>query len=149
MDMSEQFSLALREPTGGDQVVPDPYASGMNYKRDMAAAIASKVGVGAEIGRVSSPCMDQMAAAIAEGKHCFVDSGAFNAFKAAMRAGKPGDARLDFGPIFRDPQSGRAGVQRRVNGAQKVVDSRALLAYIICVGRMAPVTGECNEELRI
>lgn len=97
--MSEQLGLSFREPTGGDQVIVFPYASGMNYRRDMAAAIESRAGLGVEISRVSRPCMDQMAAAVADGKPCFVDSGAFNAFKAKLR-GKRATAEVEFGPIF-------------------------------------------------
>jgi hypothetical protein len=96
-----QASLELREPTGGDQVTPFPYASGMSRRRDMEAAIESPAGLGTEIGELSSFGMDRIAEAIRrEKKPVFVDSGAFNAFKAAMRAGKPENARINFGPVF-------------------------------------------------
>lgn len=97
-----QASLELREATGGDQATPFPYASGMSRRRDMEAAIESPAGLGTEIGELSSFGMDRIAEAIRrEKKPVFVDSGAFNAFKRAMREGKPDAARLDFDPVFK------------------------------------------------
>jgi hypothetical protein len=96
-----QPSLELREPTGGDQVTPFPYASGMSRRRDMEAAIESPAGLGTEIGELSNFGMDRIVEAIRrEKKPVFVDSGAFNAFKRAMREGDASKARLDFAPIF-------------------------------------------------
>lgn len=95
-----QLGLTLREETGGDQVIGYPYASGMSRKRDMAAAIESPAGLGTVIQELSDAGMDRIADAVAEGKPVFVDSGAFPAFKAAMKAGRPQDARLDFEKVF-------------------------------------------------
>jgi hypothetical protein len=97
---AKQISMEFREPTGGDQVTVFPYASGMSRSRDMSAAIESAAGLGTEIGELSSPAMDKIADAIAAGKPVFVDSGAFNAFKRALREGDPGASRLDFDRVF-------------------------------------------------
>ena len=97
---SDQLGLELRAPTGGDQVVAFPYASGMSRRRDMDAAIESAAGLGTEIGELSDRGMTRIAEAVAEGKPVFVDSGAFNAFKRAMREGTPELSRLDFERVF-------------------------------------------------
>lgn len=96
----QQMTMLLREPTGGDQVIGFPYASGMSRKRDMAAAIESPAGLGTVVDELSDAGMDRIADAVAAGKPVFVDSGAFPAFKAAMKAGRPQDARLDFEKVF-------------------------------------------------
>ena len=95
-----QLGLDLREEHGGDQVIGFPYASGMSRIRDMAAAAESDAGIGAEIGELSAAGIEQLAQAIAGGKPAFVDSGAFNAFRAALRAGDRSQARMDFAPIL-------------------------------------------------
>jgi hypothetical protein len=98
----DQLDLPLREPTGGDQVVPYPYASGMSSLRDLRAALGSAVGVGVEIGKLSRNGMDAIAAALTEPlpKMVFVDSGAFNAFRRALREGDMRLARLDFNRVL-------------------------------------------------
>lgn len=121
-----QMVLELREATGGDQVIVFPYASGMSAKRDMSAAVESLAGVGAEISRVSKLGMSQIAAAVAAGKPVFVDSGAFNAFRAAMRAGKPGEARLAFGPVLAKYRE----LSRQVCEAAENYHDRALLMLV-------------------
>jgi hypothetical protein len=89
-----------RPETGGDQVIVFPYASGMSRKRDMNAAVESAAGVGTVIQEISRPGMQLVADAIAAGKPFFVDSGAFPAFRMAMKQGKPEQARLDFDKVF-------------------------------------------------
>jgi hypothetical protein len=95
-----QPDMFPRKATGGDQAVAMPYASGMSRMRDMNAAIQSGAGVGAVIQEISKPGMAVVADAISAGKPFFVDSGAFQAFKAAMKAGKPEMAHLDFDKVF-------------------------------------------------
>ena len=97
---TEQLGLELRPETGGDQVVVFPYASGMSRRRDMEAAIESAAGLGTEVGELSDAGMHRIAEAVAAGKPVFVDSGAFNAFKRAMREGTPELSRLDFDRVF-------------------------------------------------
>ncbi len=92
--------LFPRPESGGDQVIVFPYASGMSRMRDMNAAIQSAAGVGAVINELSGPGIKTVAAAIAAGKPFFIDSGAFQAFKAAMKAGKPEMAKLNFEAVF-------------------------------------------------
>lgn len=95
-----QFGLDLREPTGGDEVVAFPYASGMSRRRDMNASIDAAAGLGTEINELSSPGMDRIAESVAAGKPVFVDSGAFNAFKKAIKQGQPELAQVDFEKVF-------------------------------------------------
>ena len=106
------------EETGGEQVTPGAYASGMSRFRDMAAAIKSAVGVGTAIGELSKNGIDQLAAAIAAGKSAFVDSGAFNAFKRGLK-GK--DASIDYDKVmskYEDlAQKVREGHQDQYNNA--------------------------------
>lgn len=135
-----QASLELRAPTGGDQVIVFPYASGMSAKRDMEAAIESAAGLGTEIGELSRPGMQRIAEAVADGKPVFVDSGAFNAFKRAVREGAPELARKDFNEVFRKydelsglvkerADHGRAGLLMLV-APDVIGDQEATLALI-------------------
>ncbi len=95
-----QPELTMREPTGGDQVIAYPYASGMSRRRDMEAAIESSAGLGTEIGELSSAGIDRIALAISEGKPVFVDSGAFNAFRRAMREQSEESPQVDFAQVI-------------------------------------------------
>lgn len=96
----QQGALELRDSTGGDQVIVFPYASGMSRKRDMSVAIDSSAGLGVEVGELSDAGMTRIADAVAADKPVFVDSGAFNAFKQALRKGDMSLARVDFDRIF-------------------------------------------------
>lgn len=108
-----QIELFERKPTGGDQVIVLPYASGMSRRRDMGAAVESAAGLGTVINEISRPGMGTIADAIAAGKPVFVDSGAFPAFRAAMKAGKPEEALLDFDKVFARYDELSALVQER------------------------------------
>ena len=79
--------LIPKQPAAGGPV-PDPYASGMSRPGDMQAAIDSDVGVGVTITELSRKAMNQLVAAVEAGKHVFVDSGAFSAFRKAEREGR-------------------------------------------------------------
>jgi hypothetical protein len=98
----DQLNLSLRDLTGGDQAVLQPYASGMSGLRDLRAALGSAIAVGVEIGKLSGNGMLAIAAALAspDPKMVFVDSGAFNAFRRARRKGDMRLARLDFDRIL-------------------------------------------------
>lgn len=89
-----------REPTGGDQVTPQPYGSGMSRPNDLRAAVASPIGAGVVATELSENAMEGVADAVAAGKEVFVDSGAFSAFKAAIKAGKPNATKADFDKVF-------------------------------------------------
>ena len=89
-----------REPTGGDQVTPQPYGSGMSRPGDFKAAEASSIGAGVVATELSAPMIDTVAEAVVNGKEVFVDSGAFSAFKAAMKAGKSNATKADFNKVF-------------------------------------------------
>lgn len=91
-----QESLLQREETGGDQVTPQAYASGMSRRGDLEAAIESVAGVGTVITELSRNGMQRVADAIRAGKPVFVDSGAFSAFMQAMRAGRSKESLTDF-----------------------------------------------------
>lgn len=95
-----QDELFKREPTGGDQVKPLAYASGMSRKGDLKAAIESPAGVGTVITELSKPGMRQVVDAVKDGKEVFVDSGAFAAFKAALKAGRLNETRADFNDVL-------------------------------------------------
>jgi hypothetical protein len=62
------------------------YASGLSRANDFVAAAWSGHGVGVEIGEVSAPALLELARVIVDYKApCFVDSGAFGAFKRRFR----------------------------------------------------------------
>lgn len=98
--MRKGESLLKRDPTGGDQVKPDAYASGMSRKGDLKAAIEADTGVGVVIHELSQAGLETLADAVAKGKHAFVDSGAFNAFMEAMKQGRSQLELMDFEKVF-------------------------------------------------
>lgn len=147
-DFKEAFDAqkpAAQGATGGDQVVAQPYASGMSRPRDMAAATASAVGVGVEIGEVSAAGLEQLADAVAGGKAVFVDSGAFNAFKRSLKSGKRADAVIDFEKILDRYEALSKGVKQRL--ARSDLVHKANVGYLMLV---APdVVGNQEETLKL
>lgn len=118
----EEFKAASppsREPTGGDQVTPQPYGSGMSRPGDFRAAVASPIGAGVVATELSATMIEQVAAAVAAGKEVFVDSGAFSAFKAAMKAGKPNATKADFDKVFTKYNQLIEKVKERTTFAQR------------------------------
>lgn len=77
------------------------YASGLSRANDFVAAAWSGHGVGVEIGEVSEPALMELARVIVDYKApCFVDSGAFGAFKRGFR--DAGDVPpIDFDVVHR------------------------------------------------
>lgn len=62
------------------------YASGLSRANDFVAAAWAGHGVGVEIGEVSAPALIELARVIVDyNTPCFVDSGAFGAFKRRFR----------------------------------------------------------------
>lgn len=111
---------------GGEQVIPQPFASGMSRDRDMRAAIASAAGVGVEIGEVSGPGIQQLANAVAAGKEVFVDSGAFNNYKARKRAEKEGKKpppEINFDRVLERYRALSDAVHRRLDELKKGKDA--------------------------
>jgi hypothetical protein len=81
------------------QVVPFPYISGMSSISDFKAALEGNAGVGVDANLISKNVIDEIAKAVAAGKQVFVDSGAFSAYKAAVKKG-PLAEDLNFDKVF-------------------------------------------------
>jgi hypothetical protein len=96
--MNTQVDFFWQDNTGGDQAMAYPYMSGMSRPADFHAALASGCGVGVEALELSRPMIQHIADTIAQGKHVFVDSGAFNQHKRIMRGIDA--AALDFEQVF-------------------------------------------------
>ncbi|MHB8474495.1 MAG: hypothetical protein ACYDC8_16920 [Gammaproteobacteria bacterium] len=87
------------EKTGGEQVIPFPYCSGMSRPGDFTSALKSGAGIGVEISELSARMMEMVAAAVAAGNQVFVDSGAFRAFRRAQKNGIDAGG-LDFDKVM-------------------------------------------------
>jgi hypothetical protein len=83
-----------------EDITAQPRASGMSRPGDLKAAIDSPKGAGVVATELSANAQNQIVEAVKNGKEVFVDSGAFSAFKAAMKAGKANATKADFGKVF-------------------------------------------------
>jgi hypothetical protein len=106
-------ALGVREALGELGVVAPPrehrndvvrFASGMSRKGDLTAGSyalggSDKMGVGVEVGELSSAGIDQIARAIVDWKSdVFVDSGAFGNFRKSLR--DPKTPAIDFDKVL-------------------------------------------------
>ena len=96
----ERILAWLDTVTPEGQVTAHPYASGMTRPGDLKAAIESSKGAGVVATELTPTTINQIVEAVKKGKEIFVDSGAFSAFKAAMKAGKANATKADFDKVF-------------------------------------------------
>ena len=95
--LKEELAKRKKKAEGGAKA--EPYASGMSAKGDLTTAVASPIGAGVTITELSRPAMKILVEAVAAGKHVFIDSGAFSAYRAAKKEGREPTA-ADFEKIM-------------------------------------------------